>query len=515
MTTFAWRNPVEELVTRGDPLPPAARHGTETYYADLHAPRGARHVRVCAGTGCLAASGGWHVTSVEQALGVRAGECSADSTVSLQEVRCLGYCYAGPAALDGDHPCTGTDLADQLTGKTPRVDPAVPVGSSGPRLLLREPPGRDAWRVWEETVTRPDSAAAVRNEVSRARLRGRGGAGFPAAAKWTAVAATGEPSFVVANGDEGDPGSFADRLLMECDPALVLEGLALAGLACGATRGYVYVRSEYPRARAALQTAVEEAYAAGHLGVDVHNSHVGFDVELVSGHGSYVAGEETSLLRSITGVRGTVHPRPPYPVQKGLFGRPTAVNNVETLAAVPGIVAEGGAVYARLGDPTETGTILVSMNERFARPGAYEVELGTPLRAIVDDLGGGLRDSARLVALQVGGPLGGFLGPDQLDVPLLESALSREGVSLGHGGIVAIDERTSREQLLAHVWRFGAAESCGACTPCREGTRRGAGDPDATTRDEAMLALMERASLCAFGRRLPVAVRTLAAIRWD
>ncbi|WP_183101556.1 NADH-ubiquinone oxidoreductase-F iron-sulfur binding region domain-containing protein, partial [Nocardioides pelophilus] len=315
-----------------------------------------------------------------------------------------------------------------------------------------------------------------------AGLRGRGGAGFPTADKWAAVQAVDGPGprFVVANGDEGDPGSFADRLLMERDPGRVLEGLALAGLACGATAGFVYVRSEYPRARTAVMRAVEAARSAGHLGTDIHGSGVDFDVEVVAGHGSYVAGEETSLLRSMAGLRGTVRVRPPYPTRHGYLGRPTAVNNVETLAAVPAILADGGAAYARLGHPLESGTSLVCLTERFARPGAYEVELGTPLRRIVEELGGGLVDDAPLRALQVGGPLGGFLAPSQLDLPLLESALAPAGVALGHGSLVAIDARVSRADLLAHLWRFGAEESCGACTPCREGTRRGAAGPAGT-----------------------------------
>jgi NADH:ubiquinone oxidoreductase subunit F (NADH-binding) len=317
---------------------------------------------------------------------------------------------------------------------------------------------------------------------------------------------------VVANGDEGDPGSFADRLLMERDPGRVLEGLALAGLACGATAGFVYVRSEYPRARASLTRAVEAARSAGHLGVDVHGSGVDFDVEVFSGHGSYVAGEETSLLRSMSGLRGTVRVRPPYPTRHGFLGRPTAVNNVETLAAVPAILADGGAAYARLGRFPETGTLLVCLTERFARPGAYEVELGTPLRFIVEELGGGLKDGAGLRALQVGGPLGGFLAPSQLDLSLLESTLAVEGVSLGHGSLVAIDGGVSHAALLAHMWQFGAGESCGACTPCREGTRRGASDPVRTSADDALLDLMGQASMCAFGRRLPAAVRSLMAV---
>jgi len=368
--------------------------------------------------------------------------------------------------------------------------------------------------VWPSVVTSGSGGEQVLREVGLAGLRGRGGAGFPAARKWGAVReiADAGPRFVVANGDEGDPGSFADRLLMERDPGRVLEGLALAGLACRATAGFVYVRSEYPRARASLERAVEAARAAGHLGTDVHASGVDFDVEVVSGHGSYVAGEETSLLRSMAGLRGTVRVRPPYPTRHGYLGRPTAVSNVETLAAVPAILADGGAAYARLGTTPETGTLLVCLSERFARPGAYEVELGTPLRLIVEQLGGGLKHGAELRALQVGGPLGGFLAPSQLDLPLLESALAAAGVSLGHGSLVAIDAGVSHAALLTHLWQFGARESCGACTPCREGTRRGAADPGRTSDDDALLDLMGQASLCAFGRRLPVAVRSLMSV---
>jgi bidirectional [NiFe] hydrogenase diaphorase subunit len=511
------RSAVEELLWRGHSLPDAAAYGAQTYYADRAAPRGERHVRVCSGTGCFVASGGRHVGQVESSLGVRVGDCTPDGEVSLQAVHCLGYCYGGPAALDGDDPRAGQDLADQLVGLAPPVDPPLPVTASPASVLLRgRSPGQDRWQVWPQVVVAADGAQRVRREVETARLRGRGGAGFPVSRKWEAVTASrdGGPRFVVANGDEGDPGSFADRMLMERDPDLVLEGLALAGLACGATAGFAYVRSEYPRARAAMQRSVEAARDAGHLGVDVHGSGIDFDVEVVSGHGSYVAGEETSLLRSIVGLRGAVRVRPPYPTDKGLLGRPTAVNNVETLAAVPVIVADGGDAYARLAADTETGTLLACLNERFARPGVFEVEFGTPLRVIVDDLGGGLRDGGVLRALQVGGPLGGFLGPDQLDVPLLESALTSAGVSLGHGGLVAVDDNVSYADLLAHLWRFGASESCGACTPCREGTRRGEADPARATGDSMLLDVMAQTSLCAFGRRLPAAVRSLSAVRW-
>jgi NADH:ubiquinone oxidoreductase subunit F (NADH-binding) len=511
------RSALEDWLRRGMPLPEAAAHGRRTYFADLHAPRGERHVRVCAGTACfVAGGGGGHLPEVEAALGVAAGTCAPDGSVSLQEVHCLGYCYGGPAALDGDRPRAGADLADQLAGRAEPRDPPAPIRAAAEPVVLGGALGAEAaWQVWP-AVLAEGGAERVRREVALSGLRGRGGAGFPAAHKWDAVVAARDGAdgqrYVVANGDEGDPGSFADRLLMERDPGRVLEGLALAGLACDATRGYVYVRSEYPRARAAMQAAVARARATGHLGHDVHDSGVAFDVEVASGHGSYVAGEETSLLRSLAGLRGTARARPPYPTQRGLLGRPTGVNNVETLAAVPAIVAAGGAAYARRGTPAEPGTLIVSLSEGFARPGAYEVEFGTPLRSLVKEFGGGLHDGAPLRALQVGGPLGGFLGPAALDRPLAEAALAPTGVSLGHGSLVAVDDRVSRDDLLQHLWRFGARESCGACTPCREGTRLGTADPADSSRDEGLLGLMERASLCAFGRRLPVAVRTLLAV---
>jgi bidirectional [NiFe] hydrogenase diaphorase subunit len=509
------RSPVEELLLRGHGLPEAARHGAETYFTDQRADRGERHVRLCTGTGCFAATQGRQIADVESALGVTVGHCADDGSVSLQAAHCLGYCYAGPAALDGVEPRVGPTLVDQLNGRADSIDPGMPAVAVSPPVVLRGIVGGEpSWQVWPTVVSRPDGGETVRREVGLAGLRGRGGAGFPTAAKWDAVRSTDDMGqrFVVANGDEGDPGSFADRLLMERDPDRVLEGLALAGLACRATAGFVYVRSEYPRARAILTRAVESARAAGHLGSDIHGSGVDFDVTVVSGHGSYVAGEETSLLRSMAGLRGTVRVRPPYPTESGFLGCPTAVNNVETLAAVPAILADGGAAYARLGQGPETGTLLVCLTERFARPGAYEVELGIPLRHIVEELGGGLRDGGELRAVQVGGPLGGFLAPVQLDLPLLEAALAGAGVSLGHGSLVAIDSNTSHADLLAHLWQFGADESCGACTPCREGTRRGAADPGASSRDPALLDLMSEASLCAFGRRLPAAVRSLMAI---
>ncbi len=496
-------------------LPAAAALGPATYYADLSRPHGRRHVRVCEAAACFAARRGRHLADVEAALGVAADRTPDTETgISLQTVRCLGFCYTGPACLDGDTPCTGRDLAGQLTGRLSPCAPPIPVSDTtgDPVALAGILAGRSPWQVWPEVVA-GGTPERVRSEVAASGLRGRGGAGYPVAAKW---AATGESpdSVVIANGDEGDPGSYADRLLMERDPGRVLEGLALACFACGARRGIVLVRSEYPEALKRMREAVERAYEDGHLGRRIHGGSASLDVEVIRGAGSYVAGEETALIAGLEGGRGCARARPPYPTSRGLWDAPTVVNNVETLAAVPWIIQRGAAAYAARGTAGETGTKLVCLSERFARPGCYEVELGTLLRWIVDGPGGGLQDGAELAVLQVGGPLGGFLAADDLDVPLTEADLARRGAALGHAGLVAFDRETSPLDVLRHVWAFAAAESCGACSPCRVGSRRGlelvvAGDPPGAEYGR-MLHVMAEASLCAFGRRVCLAVLSLA-----
>ncbi|GDY33802.1 NAD(P)H-dependent oxidoreductase subunit E [Gandjariella thermophila] len=499
--------------------PDAAVEGAASFYADLASRRGRRHVRVCRGTSCFAATGGRHVAQAEAALGVRCGQCEPSGSVSLDAVYCLGYCYASPAALDGNQPVVGCDVAERLASGPPAsaAAPPVPLRVAGDRAVILAGLRGEArpWEVWPDAVT-SRSPGDIRAEVGVAGLRGRGGAEFPVAAKWQAAA-----RYVVANGDEGDPGSYCDRLLMEDDPHRVLEGLALAGLATGARRGFVFVRSEYPAAVTRMGAAVIEARQAGHLGTDVHGSGVDFDVEVVAGAGSYVAGEETALLHALAGLRGAVRPRPPYPTTWGLVGRPTVVNNVETLAAVPWIVRHGGAAYARLGHARETGTKLVCLSERFRRPGVYEVPFGVPLRLLVDDLGGGLRDGRTLRALQVGGPLGGFLSPDQLDLPLLAGVLADAGVALGHGSLVAVDDTVPARDLLRHLWTFAASESCGACTPCRVGSRRGleladgSSSPGWLAVQDELLDVLAVGSLCAFGRGVAGAVRSLVRVYGD
>ncbi|MBR7831339.1 hypothetical protein KDK95_33855, partial [Actinospica sp. MGRD01-02] len=436
-----------------------------------------------------------------------------EGAVSVQAVRCLGYCYAAPAALDGDEPCAGADLVDQLGGRSTRTDPDIPAADAtgDPVLLSGILSGGPGWRVWPG-VAAMCTPEHVRTQLDRSGLRGRGGAAYPVAAKWAAV--VGHPSpLVVANGDEGDPGSFADRLLMERDPDRVLEGLALACFACGASSGIVLVRSEYPKALNQLEGALRRAYRDGHLGARVHGGPVSLDLRVVSGAGSYVAGEETALIAGLEGGRGCARSRPPYPTQEGVWDAPTVVNNVETLAAVPWIIEHGGEAYARRGVPEQTGTKLVCLNERFARPGCYEVEFGTGLDWIARELGGGLRGGAGLTVLQVGGPLGGFLPADRLNVPLTDRDLAAAGAALGHAGLVAFDESVEPREVLRYLWQFADAESCGACSPCRVGSRRGlelaaaGGPPDPDYR--RWMGVLEQASLCAFGRGIPAAVRSL------
>lgn len=505
-----WAPPVAEQ--RG--LPAASGLGPAGYFADLAVPHGNRHVRVCHAAACFAATGGLPGAEAEERLGVRYDSVTTYGTVSVQAVRCLGYCYAAPAALDGGTPCAGPDMPDQLFGTRRPQDPAIPaVDATGdPVLLGRILDGRPPWQVWPRIVTdgSPDEVLA---EVAASGLRGRGGAGFEAAAKWRAAGGAPE-TVVVANGDEGDPGSFADRLLLEEDPELVLEGLALACFACRARQAVVLVRSEYPRAFERVSAAVERAYADGHFGPSVHSTGTSLDVRVARGAGSYVTGEETALIAGLEGGRGSARPRPPYPTQAGLWDRPTVVNNVETLASVVWIVARGGEAYARRGTPKETGTKLVCLSEGFARPGAYEVELGTPLRKITEGLGGGAREGRRTAVLQVGGPLGGFLPAKPRGVRLSQEDLARHGAALGHAGIVAFGDHLDPVAVLRHIWEFAEAESCGACSPCRVGSRHGLRLVEAQSRGgpeyERLLDLMSEASLCAFGRRVPEAVRSLA-----
>jgi NADH:ubiquinone oxidoreductase subunit F (NADH-binding) len=427
-----------------------------------------------------------------------------EATAAGPRVYCLGKCYAAPAS--------GRDES-----RPPHVEVAGPQGIVLERIAAGGAPTLDGYRshgglaaLDRALAITPDAIVA---EVEKSRLRGRGGAGFPVGRKWqTVLEEPGAPKYVVCNADEGDPGAYIDRFIMEDDPFSVLEAMAVAGRAVGAERGCIYLRREYPAAYTSLQRAIEGAREEGVLGPDVLDRGVfSFDVGIVVGEGSYLCGEETALLNAIEGRRPEVRVRPPYPGNRGLFDRPTLVNNVETLVNIPWIVRHGGDAYAALGRGESRGTKVVSLNSLFARPGLYEVELGVPLRRIVEDLGGGLR-TGELAGVIVGGPLAGVVPPELLDVPFTFEDLHGIGAALGHGGVVAFDEHTTIAELVHHVFAFGAYESCGKCTPCRVGS----GEVEATFAEvladgrasgprrsfDGIVAALRATSLCGHGSGL-------------
>jgi formate dehydrogenase iron-sulfur subunit len=313
---------------------------------------------------------------------------------------------------------------------------------------------------------RPDQIIA---ELDVAQLRGRGGAGFPTARKWHSVAAQeGTTKHIVANLDEGDPGAYIDRFVAEWDPFCLLEGMAIAAHAVGANKGWIYIRYEYPKAVEVLQRAVAAAQSFESRGSRFLGTPLDFHVEVVVGQGSYLCGEETAMLNAMEHRRPVARTRPPYVSERGLFGQPTVVNNVETFANVPWIIRNGADEYAAMGLSSSRGTKVVSLNSLFRRPGLYEIEFGIPLHHIVEDCGGGLR-AGQIMGLMIGGPLAGVIPQSRFDTRFGFEELHAIGASVGHGGIVAFDERTSMAELIHHVFSFGAYESCGECMPCRLG----------------------------------------------
>ena len=349
---------------------------------------------------------------------------------------------------------------------------------------------------------------AIVEEVTESGLRGRGGAGFPTGIKWNTVLKAKAPQkYIVCNADEGDSGTFADRILMEGDPFLLIEGMAIAGRAVGATRGYIYLRSEYPHAFRTLSRAIETARAAGVLGDDVLGSGVAFDMEVRLGAGAYICGEETSLLESLEGRRGQVRFKPPLPAVEGLFNKPTVINNVLSLAAVPTILAEGAAYYRDFGTGRSRGTLPIQLGGNVKRGGLIERAFGLSLREIVEDYGGSTLTGQPVHAVQVGGPLGAYWPTALFDTPLDYEAFAARGGMVGHGGVVVFDDTVDMAQQARFAFEFCAIESCGKCTPCRIGSTRGAetmdrviaGDGEAVNLVRDLCGVMQDGSLCALG----------------
>jgi formate dehydrogenase iron-sulfur subunit len=351
-------------------------------------------------------------------------------------------------------------------------------------------------------------------EVTESGLRGRGGAGFPTGIKWdTVLKAQADRKYIVCNADEGDSGTFADRMLMEGDPFTLIEGMAIAGLATGATKGFVYVRSEYPDAITVLDQALGIARAAGLIGPDVLGSGRAFELELRVGAGAYVCGEETSLLNSLEGKRGVVRAKPPLPAHEGAFGQPTVVNNVISLASVPVILAKGATFYRDFGQGRSRGTIPIQIAGNVRHGGLFETAFGMPLGAIVNDIGGGTATGRPVKAVQVGGPLGAWMPVAAFDTPFGYEEFDGAGGLIGHAGIVVVDDTADMRALARFAMEFCAIESCGKCTPCRIGAVRGAETIDRIGHDPGAEALlrdlcetMRDGSLCALGGFTPYPV---------
>jgi len=364
---------------------------------------------------------------------------------------------------------------------------------------------------------------AIVAEVEASGLRGRGGAGFPTGVKWrTVLAQAADQKYIVCNADEGDSGTYADRLLMEGDPFALIEGMTIAGLAVGATRGYIYIRSEYPHAFGVMLRALELARENGHLGGDVAGSGRGFDIHVRLGAGAYICGEETSLLESLEGKKGVIRAKPPLPAISGLFGRPTAVNNVLSFASVPIILDKGAKFYAEFGMGRSRGTMPFQLAGNVMRGGLVEKAFGLTLRQAIYDFGGGTASGRPLRAVQVGGPLGAYFPDSMLDLPLDYEAIAAERGLLGHGGIVVFDDTVDMAKQARFAMEFCAIESCGKCTPCRIGSTRGVEVIDKIITNQArgenlellddLCTLMLDASLCALGGLTPYPV--LSAVRY-
>jgi len=354
----------------------------------------------------------------------------------------------------------------------------------------------------------------VRQEILDSGLRGRGGAGFPTGTKWQMTAdAEGDPKYVICNADEGDPGAFMDRTAIEGDPHSIIEGMIIGGYAIGAHSGYIYIRAEYPLAIARLRNAIKQAESYGLLGENILKSGFNFTLGLKLGAGAYVCGEETALLHSIEGRRGMPSPRPPYPSVSGLWGKPTLINNVETWANIPAIILNGADWFAGIGTEKSKGTKVFALAGKIANTGLVEVPMGTTLREIIFGIGGGIKDGKAFKAAQTGGPSGGCIPEQFLDIPVDYESLKQTGSIMGSGGLIVMDEDTCMVDVAKFFLGFTQDESCGKCTPCREGTKRlleiltriteGKGEPDDIWKLERLCHTVQRASLCGLGQSAP------------
>jgi len=496
-------------------VPPAEAYGVATFYAMFSTEeRPARVVHVCDDIACRIRGARETCEQLEKTFGPAGSPLErpeGHGRWTWHRSPCLGHCEEAPAALVQragsdplvlDYEVTGVDVVAVegegalLAGHegpaagtagvnyanhawpTPQAKPHE--RDPGLRLLRRvglvDPSSLDDYRAhggyealrWAVQLG-PDG---VIRELKDSKLLGRGGAAFPAGVKWEAVATQSvRPHYFICNADESEPGTFKDRVLMEQDPFAVLESLTIAGYATGSEKGFVYIRGEYPHATSMLESAIEQAYAHGFLGADVMGEGFAFDLELRRGAGAYICGEETSLFNSIEGKRGEPRNKPPFPVERGVFGKPTGINNVETLVNVLEVLTLGGEAYARIGTPDSTGPRLFCLSGCIERPGVYEVEHGVTLRELLE-MAGGVRGGKELKAILLGGAAGSFVTPDDLDLRLTFEDSKAAGVTLGSGVVMVFDEDVDLTDIVLRIAAFFRDESCGQCVPCRVGTVR-------------------------------------------
>ncbi len=473
--------PVVVAVSESLRVPRAEIHGVIEFYNMLYRePVGRTVVRICTSPRCAQLGSHAILDGLCRQLGIKPGGTSADGRYTVEAVQCLCLCDVAPAALVGEVPVgplpSGADISwveqpkpvglgrlggepRRKTGRCGQISPADVAafeahgGFAGLRRALKElDPGQ------------------VIEEIKASGLVGRGGAAFPTGLKWQFTAGTAEDErYVVCNGDESEPGTFKDRVLMEGDPLQILEGMAIAAYAIGARKGFFYIRGEYPRAQRVVAQAIQAARQAGYLGQDILGSGFSFEVELRSGAGAYICGEETALFESIEGKRGFPRLKPPYPTTHGLFGKPTAINNVETLCDAAWILAHGVEAYRAIGTEGSPGSKLFCLSGDVARPGIYETPFGVSLGELIE-LAGGVQ--GELQAVLLGGAAGTFAGPDELDLEMSFEGLKAAGHALGSGVVMVLNRERSMAQTLLGLAEFFAHESCGKCFPCRLGAQR-------------------------------------------
>ena len=513
------------------PVSPAEAFGVAEFYELIATePRPARVAYVCDDIACRTQGVEADLRILEDRLGPPG---AAVGDVMWMRSPCLGQCDKGSAAfvqVAGGHdvvvaPAPAEAVIEILRTESPRSSvpeqPPVP----GTSLLSRQATSLRDHLVGEGYVALRTAlrmgADAVLDEIEASGLRGRGGASFPASVKWRAVAAEPAPRFVVCNADESEPGTFKDRVLMETDPYGLVEAITIAGFAVNAARGYIYIRGEYPVAQRRIEAAIAESRKAGLLGGDIAGSEFSFDIEVRRGAGAYICGEETALFNSIEGFRGEPRQKPPFPTQSGLFGRPTVVNNVETLMNVPAIVQDGGEAFAEIGTAESTGPKLFCVSGNVRRPGVYEAPLGVTTREVLEIAGGATGD---LRAVLLGGAAGSFISGSTLDIPLTFEDTRAAGISLGSGVVMAFTTDVDMLTITRRIAHFFAEESCGLCVPCRVGTVRQeealgrVQSGTATLADEAerlseLDTVLRDASICGLGQLSTVAVQSAIELR--